>query len=343
MKKVFFLLLILGLSVGACKMAVESIEILDGDFEFPKLLSLSAMDGGDWNLEFSKPVSVASLDCYRIDGETIPRFETGLTLKGGNNTETEFSYSQVDEKNISVTIPGGKDVPVVEKYGIDGTVKDPNGNSMRFCGTLKRISTPPPKFILNEMQLSKKGEKFKFVELKVLEDGNMAGAALLWAGRSKDAIRYEFDDMPVQKGDIILIHVLPKKFPDEVPLDETGRGKNNCKSVGAVDGAWDLWVREEAFALSKSGILVAEERSCGKMIDAILIADKTLDEWNTRIQEDIAKKAFSQGVWQGGCKPQHAFDSAKLKSGGDGLTRIGDGCGELAWARVTNSKLSPGL
>jgi hypothetical protein len=38
MKKVFFLSLILCLSVGACKMAVESIEILSGDFEWDEEL-----------------------------------------------------------------------------------------------------------------------------------------------------------------------------------------------------------------------------------------------------------------------------------------------------------------
>ena len=324
-------------------MAVESIEILSGDFEFPKLLSLSAMDSGDWNLEFSKPVVVSSLDCYRIDGERTPDFENGLTLKTDADLGTDFSYSQVDGKNISVTIPSGVDLPAIEKYGIDGTVKDSNGNSMRFCGTLKRFSNPPPKFILNEMQLSRKGEKFKFVELKVLEDGNMAGAALLWAGKSKDAIRYEFNDIPVKKNDIILIHVLPKNFSGEIPEDEGKLGKAKCKFSGAKDSAWDLWVREEAFAISKSGILVAEERSCGKMIDAILIADKTKDGWNTRIQEDIAKKVFTSGVWSGGYETKYAFDSANLKSGGDGLCRSSGDYGAVAWTRVTNSKLSPGL
>ena len=79
------------------------------------------------------------------------------------------------------------------------------------------------------------------------------------------------------------------------------------------------------------------------MIDAILIADKTKDGWNTRIQEDIAKKVFTSGVWSGGYETKYAFDSANLKGSGDGLCRSSGDYGAVAWTRVTNSKLSPGL
>ena len=344
MKKLFFLLLILGLSIGACKMAVESSEILKGDFEFPKLVSLSAMDNSMWNLEFSEPITLVSLDCYELQGEITQDFKNGLTLKSGGNSRTDFFYEQLDGKNLSLTIPqnGKNTISAIEKFGIDGTVKDEKGNSMWFCSSIKRFSTEPPKFILNEMQLSKKGEKFKFIELKVLEDGNMAGGTLLWAGRNNDAIRYEFGDLPVSKGDIILLHVLPKNFAEEVPMDEIGRSKNSCQASGAVDGAWDFWVREEDFALSKTGILVAEERSCGKIIDAVLISDKTKEEWATRIQTDIAKKVMTAGVWQGGYDPKYAFDAANIKGSGDGICRVEGNCGETAWKRLTNSKLSPG-
>jgi hypothetical protein len=187
--------------------------------------------------------------------------EPRATIRGtakGQELEVEFPEEQSP----------GRD------YCLVGEVDDARGNRTRFLVRFVGWNARPPEMRISEVQTGKNGSQTRphrdYVELEVLEDGNVGGEELTWSSSVK-SVNFRFPGIEVEKGDFLVLHLSPEGEAAEV--DELGADTAVSGGVDATPAGRDLWSGAGPLP-DESGALCLRKRPGGPVADGFFYADE---------------------------------------------------------------------
>lgn len=195
-------------------------------------------------------------------------------------------------------------------YLLSGEVADLRGNTTRFALGFVGWNPRPPLLRLSEFQTAKNASLSNahrdYVEIEVLEAGNLGGVELAYASSLK-AFRYRFPGAEVAAGDYVVLHLAPEGLPEE--RDETGTELGLSGGVDARPFARDFWSRAGALP-DENGAAALYARPGGELRGGFFYADeeKAGPVGSGRLGELLAALSGA-GAWPlGGAEP--AWDDA---------------------------------
>lgn len=175
-------------------------------------------------------------------------------------------------RNLLFTFSAPPD-PATE-HSVEAQVADPAGNHLRFVARFHGLNELLPAMIINEFTTQGSATHPDFVEIRVLTDGNLAGACLYEGTPEEWSDRFILPDLSVQAGDFIIVHFKPEGIPAEVN-EVTARDISG--GIDASDAAWDFWVDEGDGLSGNNGTITLCENPIGGVLDAVLYSNRTRD------------------------------------------------------------------
>lgn len=163
--------------------------------------------------------------------------------------------------------------PGVE-HSVEAHVADPHGNHLRFLVSFYGVNALLPAMVINEFITQGSGNHPDVVELRVLSDGNLAGACLYEGTPDNWEQRMILPNVSVSAGDYIVVHFKPEGVPEEI--DET-RHTAQSGGLDATDGAWDFWVAEGSGLSGNNGTISLCDSPGGGIVDAVLYSNRSSD------------------------------------------------------------------
>lgn len=319
MARLVFVLTIL-VALGACSPLPKESIPLTGDFSPPALLSMKVQDGSCLALSFDEDIK-ALAGSYALEparGETEARAEgKELTLHFGTGTE------------------------LGQAYRLAGEVEDLRGNTSRFVLEFTGYNARPPALRLNEVRTQKnsstKTPHRDYVEIEVLEGGNLGGVELSWISSTK-LLSWRFPAAEVEKGGIVLLHLAPEAKASEV--DETGSDLGLSGGMDALPAARDFWIGLGPLP-DASGAIVLRERPAGRALDGLFYSDEAkegpLPEGRLR---DLVSILGTEGILKLGGEQAGWEDGFRWKpSASRSMVRKAEG----SWELCASGAESPGL
>ncbi len=229
-------------------------------------------------------------------------------------------------------------------YRIAGEVEDPRGNRTRFLVQFVGWNDRAPAMRLSELQTGKNSSKTNphrdYVELEVLEDGNVGGEELAWSSSAK-AFSYRFPGIEVRRGDFIVLHLAPEGIEAEV--DETGAATDLSGGIDATSSGRDLWTSAGGLP-DESGAIGLRGRPGGPFIEGCFYADdeKTGPVGSNKLSDLVAELALS-GAWPiAGAEPAWSDAFAWHPSSSRSICRFAEAAGGSSWYLTESSGQSPG-
>lgn len=305
----------------ACTLSPTGITMLDGDYSPPMYLESL----------YSSPESMEVLFT-----EKIVQFEAELL----NTADNTSSICMTDPLSCVLKGEGVFSIPVTfsEKtkagcpYTLFAIAKDEAGNSLSFSISFSGFNDRVPQIILNEVRTEYTKPKAEFVEMIVLEDGNIGGV-VVYNAHDGEKSQYTFPAVEVKKDECIVLHyrLLEEACKDEYgALDESG-------GTESTPGARDFWIPEARARIGLNDVLLIKTSYNGNVLDALLMSESGKETWKTEEIEKAAKKAYESGVWSAGWKPKDAVCSDYVTTTRT-LSRQKDG----SWITTASSGATPG-
>lgn len=286
-------LVLLCLNPSGCRSTVEGVDLIDGDYSVPKIKSFCVASSNCVAIDFSRNVTVSDVCVFRKDG-------------GGLNSQVCFAEYENDSKTAMLRFPDS--TVTGETYVAEGTVRDENGNTLTFSIPFLGYNENMARVILSEVRncygiasVNKvKVHKGEYVELYVLEDGNLSGIEICSASDGSKT-RYIIPPCEVKKGDYVTVHMRKgntKKVVEDGMISELG---SNLLLSSHVDSSSsrDLWSENLDSVFPDNDVVYARNSQNGKIIDAVVFGKSSLKTWNTAC-ERILQKLWDSGIWQGG-------------------------------------------
>ncbi|MFW5695307.1 MAG: hypothetical protein ACOCYB_09055 [Alkalispirochaeta sp.] len=266
-------------ALSACSGVPELPEMFDGDWQPPVLSTVAARGETEFALVFDKPVHLreAQLDPGR---EVI-----GTTWR---------------DEELLVTV----DEPLYagELYWIDAQVEDESGNIASVLVSVYGMNEELPAVLINEVVCQGTGNHTDWVELKVLESGNLGGLTLYEGSPSYWDSRYVFPRMEVSAGEYVIVHFKPQGDPEEI--DETAGDPAASGGQNHHPEAWDVWVSGGDGIPNTTGALSLSEYPGGPVMDAFLYTSKKYDAshplrgFGLASQLDFLEELVELGTWK---------------------------------------------
>jgi hypothetical protein len=197
--------------------------------------------------------------CSVVEGSVIP----GDTLDDAVGTS-------VTDRTLTFLFGAAPDP--AREHMVEAQVADPAGNHLRFVARFYGVNTHLPALLINEFTTQGSGKHPDLVELRVLTDGNLAGACLCEGIAEDWDQRFVFPDVDVAAGDYIVVHFKPQGIPEEV--DET-MSTDLSGGYDAHPDAWDFWVPDGTGLSGNNGVLSLCENPVGGIMDAVLYSNRT--------------------------------------------------------------------
>lgn len=293
------------------------------DFQPPRLLACEL--GSDGSLE------------VRFD-EVVDRLEVVLP-QGEATVETE------DKKTFRIRL--GVQPPIGREWVIKLAASDPSGNGSEVLVPIYGINPRLPALRLNEVNIQGSSTRPDYIELLVLQDGNLAGLVVALGSPSDGEPFYVFPSVEVKRGDYVTLHAKPSGKPGE--KDET-RHKREATAPLSCANAWDFWWKGGKGLSGTTGGIVLMDNPRGRVLDALLYTNRTSASddryggWGSRLNQQRAQWIHRQGVWPvAGEKivPEDAVDSSYVTSTRT-LNRRPNKEGKEAWFTGASGTATPG-
>ena len=112
-----------------------------------------------------------------------------------------------------------------------------------------------------------------------------------------------------------MIHLRCYDDQKQICIDETGTDISSLDVSTAVDScpeARDFWLQENTKVIGKTSVIMLWERSRGRMLDALLIAESGKENWQTANTGDAAQNATLANIWIDGSSVRNAVCSDKM-------------------------------
>ena len=307
-------LLVSGITVFSCA-PLPPVAFLPGaDVEPPVITGLRLLSAVELEVSFNEPIRLVS---------------------GPRHPESVALEEAVVEALVLLVRFAEPPTPEHEHY-VEAQVSDVAGNNLRFVVRFYGLNTLLPAMLINEFITKHSANHGEFVEIRILSDGNLAGATLHEGIPGDWDQRFIFPSVDVVAGDYVVVHFRPQGIPEEVneTVDRAISGGRN-----ASPDAWDFWVNGGTGLSSNNGVLTLCENPLGGYIDAVLYSNRTSDSddryrgfGSTRLMER-ADAIVTAGAWVASsvtAAPEDAIDSGP-STATRSMSRASDG-------RDTNSR-----
>jgi hypothetical protein len=272
------------------------------------------------------------------------RFDEAVTPVAGSFSVDPRASLSFRSEGESLAIDFGSAQSAGAEYSLVGEVDDLRGNRTRFLVRFTGWNDRASPLLVSEVLPCKNSSKTKphrdFVELLVLEDGNLGGEELSWASSVK-AESYRFPSVEVRKGDFVVLHLAPEGIPEE--RDELGTELSASGGVDATATGRDFWCGSMALPDS-SGCISIALRPGSPPMDGLFYADdgKTGALGEGKLTDLLSALALS-GAWPlSGSKPTWEDGVPWSGSTSKSICRSGSGKGRAAWQISNSGGQSPG-
>ncbi len=280
-------LVMAGITVAAacsssCQITPEGITVLTADYTLPEYESYRLLDAHTLELRFTAPVRLSDVHVAPVtDAEA---FERCAVFQQTGQEDMPVTVLQVDSSLVRGS-----------QYVLYAVATDRKGNSVHFSTVIQGFNETPAHVVLSELRTTYSNPKSEFAELYVLQGGNLAGMVLELVYGSK-SFRYVFPDVEVAAGEYVVVHL--RKLSDTC-IDELGESVTTCSHKDASAGR-DLWRDDTAKAIGGTGAVLLWDRAYGDMVDALLFAESTKENWNSSAVAEAAQRAAAAGIWPAG-------------------------------------------
>lgn len=314
----------------SCQINPEGITILGGTYECPKLTAFSITGKSSLQLTFSQKVGISDM---RITDTDASAEQFALT----STMPSDIAITSTDDGGYLYDMTFSEEFICGTSYVLYGVVEDENGNSLSFSSGFAGYNDNLPRLALSEVRTEYSKPKLEFIELYVLEDGNLGGMELeVYYGTKKNV--FIFPATAVHAGEYIVLHM---RTVDDTAFDET-EDVTACTAADSCSSARDLWFPSEVKAIGKTGVILLKERENGQLCDALLYAESSKSYWPQDDMKAAAQNAFLEGIWTGGAEPGDAVCSDKCTTTRTLSRQNYTENGAAAWIVVATSSATPG-
>lgn len=298
--------------VVSCQMTVEGVGVLDGDIAVPVLLDFQTLSENEIRLSFSEEVSLSDILIFQNFGTVI---ETNSIYVSGGKQEEQTSFTTNNNYDLKLTLKENGLLLAGESYVLSGTASDTNGNSLSFQIPFQGYNGRVPELVLSEIRTGYSKPKVEFIELYALTEGNLAGVTLYTANDDKFG-EFTFPQAEVKAGEYIVVHFRTLEDEVEKCINEVTEELNVATATEACDTARDFWLPQTKARIGgKTDVVLLRERSGGRVLDAVIYAESSLELWKNDAFKKAINVAVEHGAWHGGTLPQDVIC-------GDGLTTV---------------------
>jgi hypothetical protein len=269
--------IILTVLFGACSCSTEQAiqKVLGASAETPVFLGVKAISPQEIKFEFSKSVTVRSLN-----------FDPPLEILSiRDRTTGEESSALVD---LAGAMQGGARIVA------DLLVEDDLGNTLGALIPFRSRNDRIPRVQITELRTEYANPKAEFVEIKTLSAGNLGALRLFIAGTSMTEPVFEFPPVEVTAGEYLVVHL---RTLDPASVDETGADLSLSGGAEALPDARDFWAPEALKRLRKTDAALLLDQE-DKVLDGALLSEKPDNAWAKEDMDKAAKLLAAQNAWQ---------------------------------------------
>lgn len=304
--------LIAGITIFAafpfsCKVSTEGIQIVGGDYSAPVMEELKVIDENSVQINFSKKVKVNQvvLSPY-IEGLSDSSLHSLTQMPSEAILSATGAYGKIPvdvellENECALSFRFQSPTLVGKAYQLYGLVEDVCGNSLTFTVGFTGFNPKVPAILITEAQIKytkaklASGVEFRseYVELVILEDGNLAGLRLL-SGADGEAKAYDLPGIEVHKDEVIVVHL---RKTGEDCISETGDNLDAATATFSTPGVRDLWASDNTSHFNDSDdVIIIEDKATGKIIDGFMYSTGENEDWKANVAS-CAKRLFESGL-----------------------------------------------
>ena len=301
----------------SCKVNEASVSISNGDYTAPTLNNYSVKSAREVDFSFSRSVSLNDVSVSPdIGNTTISSLES---VSGG-----DYAVTFQNKMNIG------------EEYSVYGVAIDSSGNSLTFCVPVHGYNDSVPSLEITEAQIKYSGGNGKpiceYVELRALTSGNLAGVGIYSA---TDGDIMTFPAIEVKNGEIIIAHLrnagsgATSELQDNLTLSSAETSSNKAR---------DIWSENTKTRLNDTAdIILLKNNANDEILDALLYAKSTTENWKNDALKDAAESAVNAGMWSPDASVFSAVDitgASYTKT----ITRISSAHTAAAWTIAQRSE-----
>jgi hypothetical protein len=263
---------------GGCDPQTGLPDMIQGDWQSPILVAVSARSAGVVTLTFDKPV--------HLEEATI---DPPMEIARWNRRDTDLEI-----EGSTPFLPG-------VEYWIDARVKDDSGNMSSILANVYGLNENLPDIRISEFVCEGSAAHPDWVELELLSDGNIGGLCLYEGAPGLWDSRKILPAIDLVAGDFIVVHFKPDVIPgevDEVTDPAESEGKDTHPD------AWDFWVSGGDGIPNSTGGLTLTAFPDGPILDAVLYTTKRYDPNDSKrgfglaSQLAIFEDVVARGGWE---------------------------------------------
>ena len=240
--------------------------------------------------------------------------------------------------------------PGVEHY-VEAQVRDEGGNNLRFLASFYGKNALLPAMIINELTTQGSGNHPDLVEIRVLTDGNLAGAVLYEGVPETGSSGWSFRTWRSKAGDYVVVHFRPEGTEEEI--NETAR-RDTSGGLDSSPEGWDFWVEDGSGLSGNNGVISLCENPFGGYLDVVVYSNRTSESderyrgFGSRKVMERADAVFAAGAWsaagvqiapEDAVNPDPSTGTRSMVRGSDGA----DTDSASDWHITPTRGLSPGL
>lgn len=318
---------------ASCRFEDGRFTVLTGSYTPPVLESFTLTGENSAVLCFSRKVEFTLLEYARAaPGEENQVQFRAVQFGDTLNTAADSTDSPSDGAEVSASDSADPEkayyrlifpepARIGSEYLLRGAVKDAGKNtlefSLAFIGYNERVSAAVFSEAGPVHSLSSKNPekaKAEFIELYILEDGNIGGM-VIQSAHDGELADFVLPAAEVKAGDYLTVHL---RVLGEKAVSETGTDLALSATVYSWPESRDIWNEKADNTKTRLGaddVLLLRERQGGKLIDALLYSPSDKSAWSKDLMNAYAREAFESGIWLGGTLPSCALRS-------DGVTAV---------------------
>jgi hypothetical protein len=269
--------IVLPLLFGACSCSTEQAiqKVLGASAETPVFLGVKALSPQEIQFEFSKSVTVRSLN-----------FDPPLDVLSISDERAGQKSSAL--VSLAEAMQGG--VQIVA----DLLVEDELGNTLGVLIPFRSRNDRIPRVQITELRTEYANPKVEFVEIKTLGAGNLGALRLFIAGTSMTEPVFEFPPAEVAAGEYLVVHL---RTLDPASVNETGGNLALSPGTEALPEAREFWVPEAVKRLRKTDAVLLLDQD-DQVLDGALLSENPDNVWAKADLDRAAKLLAAQGAWR---------------------------------------------
>jgi hypothetical protein len=247
---------ILGFSACTCSTEQALQKVLGSSAETPVFLGVTALSSREIRFEFSKPVTVSSIN-----------FDPPLEIQSlSDGTSGDGALVLV---SLAEALRGG------ERIVADLLVEDELGNTLGVLIPFRSRNERIPDLIITELRTEYANPKAEFLEIKTLSPGNLGAIRLFTAGTGMAEPVFEFPPAEVAAGEYLVLHL---RTLDSASVNETGNDLGLSAGAETLPDVRDFWVPETLKRLRKTDVILLLDQD-DKVLDGVLLSENPDTAW----------------------------------------------------------------